>query len=99
MRAGPYAFLGTGWVGCEPDNGVEGGGNNQTYERPAEVDVDYGTPLGLCKESKPGVFTREYVQFEVNTAGALEARGRGLGKTAHPGLEPQREHEQNWLSE
>ena len=62
MRAGPYAFLGTGWVGCEPDHGVEGGGNNQTYERPAEVDVDYGTPLGLCKESKPGVFTREYTK-------------------------------------
>ena len=21
---GPYAYLGTSWVGCEPDNGVEG---------------------------------------------------------------------------
>lgn len=30
LTRGPYAYLGTSWVGCEPDNGAEGGGNNQT---------------------------------------------------------------------
>eukprot|EP00040_Diaphanoeca_grandis_P013021 m.65878 g.65878 ORF g.65878 m.65878 type:complete len:539 (+) comp23614_c0_seq1:190-1806(+) len=61
---GPFAFLGTGWVGCEPDNGVEGGGRNQTYARPSEFDIDYGTPLGLCSETKAnsGVFSRMYTK-------------------------------------
>ena len=25
LTRGPYAFLGTAWVGCAPDHGVEGG--------------------------------------------------------------------------
>lgn len=29
LTRGPFAFLGTSWVGCEPDNGVEGGGASQ----------------------------------------------------------------------
>jgi len=73
LTRGPYAFLGTSWVGCEPDNGVEGGGKNQTYVRPEAFDYDYGTPKGLCAESpgKPGLFTREWtkvtVQHDCNT--------------------------------
>ena len=61
---GTYSFIGTGWVGCEPDNGVEGGGNNQTYARPKEFDIDYGEPIGLCQEdsSKPGRFVRHYTK-------------------------------------
>jgi hypothetical protein len=61
---GTYSFIGTSWVGCEPDDGVEGGGHNQTYARPKEFDIDYGTPLGLCKEdpTKPGRFVREYTK-------------------------------------
>ena len=43
--AGPYAFLGTGWVGCVPNDGVESAGINQTYDRPAVLDIDYGTPV------------------------------------------------------
>ena len=41
--------------------------------RPAELDADYGTPLGLCSESKqqPGMFVREWskasVQLDCNT--------------------------------
>lgn len=50
VSRGPYAWIGTSWVGCEPTNGVEGGRINQTYARPAEWDVDYGTPNGLCSE-------------------------------------------------
>ena len=56
------AWIGTGWVGCAPASGPEGSGLNQTYVRPAEVDVDYGSPTGLCKESAPNVFTREYTK-------------------------------------
>jgi hypothetical protein len=61
---GTYSFIGTGWVGCEPDNGVEGGGHNQTYVRPPEFDIDYGSPLDICKEdpSKPGRFIRMYTK-------------------------------------
>ena len=48
-------------------------GRNQTYDRPNEFDVDYGTPNGLCAElaGKPGVFSREWskatVQHDCNT--------------------------------
>jgi hypothetical protein len=27
-----------------------------------QVDVDYGSPQGLCKELTPNVFTREYTK-------------------------------------
>merc|ERR1712190_525517 len=73
LTRGPHAFLGTGWVGCEPDDGVEGGGHNQTYVRPVAFDQDYGMPKGLCAEvaGKPGVFAREWtkvtVQHDCNT--------------------------------
>jgi hypothetical protein len=41
-----------------------GGGHNQTYARPKEFDVDYGVPVGLCKEDaqKKGRFVREYTK-------------------------------------
>eukprot|EP01043_Picozoa_sp_COSAG02_P062023 COSAG02_NODE_8459_length_2564_cov_2.330495_3_plen_110_part_00 len=74
LTRGPYAFLGTGWVGCVPNNGVESAGINQTYDRPAELDVDYGTPVDkVCKETEQGsnVFVREWtrarVQHDCNT--------------------------------
>ena len=59
---GTYSFIGTSWVGCEPNDGVEGGRHNQTYARPAEFDVDYGVPAGLCRQdqAQPGRFVREY---------------------------------------
>lgn len=59
---GPHAFLGTSWVGCEPDGGEESGGHNQTYVRPPAVDVDYGTPDGLCAEVRPGFFVRDFTK-------------------------------------
>ena len=53
---------------------MEGGGRNQTYDRPAAFDVDYGTPSGgLCAEvaGKAGVFRREWtkaiVEHDCNT--------------------------------
>ena len=53
-------------MGCAPSDGAEGSGINQTYVRPKEVDVDYGSPLGLCKETAPNVFTREYTHATVS---------------------------------
>jgi hypothetical protein len=53
---GPYAYLGTGWVGCSRD-----------YFLPPALSVDYGVPSGLCAETAPGsgVFTREYSRATV----------------------------------
>ena len=73
LTRGDFAYLGTGWVGCLPNDGVESAGINQTYDRPAELDVDYGTPLSLCTETEQGsnVFVREWtkarVQHDCNT--------------------------------
>ena len=68
LTRGPWSFLGTSWVGCEPDDGVEGGGRNQTYVRPKAFDVDYGEPQGLCEEvqSSPGVFVRHFSKATVS---------------------------------
>lgn len=56
---GPYAYLGTGWVGCI-GQGAERH-SNETYARPAAFDGDYGIPVDLvCQETQPGEFTREW---------------------------------------
>lgn len=66
---GPHAYLGTGWVGCVGEGAARH--SNETYVRPPWFDYDYGTPTGLCKESTPGVFTREWTkataQHDCNT--------------------------------
>jgi hypothetical protein len=54
---GPYAWLGTGWNGCDA-----------TYVRPAMLDtLVVGVPLGNCSETAPGsgVFVREYSRSSV----------------------------------
>merc|ERR1719331_1751610 len=59
---GPYAFLGHGWLGC-----------SREYQVPEQINWDYGTPTGLCKETAPnsGVFVREWtkatIQMDCNT--------------------------------
>eukprot|EP01116_Phalansterium_solitarium_P006392 TRINITY_DN1868_c0_g3_i1.p1 TRINITY_DN1868_c0_g3~~TRINITY_DN1868_c0_g3_i1.p1 ORF type:complete len:413 (+),score=136.21 TRINITY_DN1868_c0_g3_i1:257-1495(+) len=59
---GDYAWLGYAWIGC-----------SRTYIRPPALDVDYGTPTGLCAEtsSGSGVFVRDWtkatVQMDCNT--------------------------------
>ena len=67
LLRGPYAFLGTGWVGCVGQGSDRH--SNETYARPAAFDVDYGMPVGgqLCKETAPGsgVFEREYTNAHV----------------------------------
>ena len=71
LLRGPHAYLGTGWVGCvggwfKPPQ------YNESYTRPKAFDIDYGMPSDLvCKESAPGVFSREWtkarVQHDCNT--------------------------------
>lgn len=53
---GPYAWLGHGWRGC-----------SRQYLFPDELNVDYGVPSGLCKETAPnsGVFTRDFSKSTV----------------------------------
>ena len=53
---GPYAYLGTAWVGC-----------SRNYFLPPALAVDYGEPSGLCAETAPGsgVFSRDYSKATV----------------------------------
>jgi len=51
---GEYAWMGYGWLGCI-----------DKYERPPELELDVGEPAGRCKESSPGVFTRQWTKVEV----------------------------------
>lgn len=52
LTRGPYAMLGYSWCGCT--NGA------QMRPRAAEWDEDFGEPLGVCKETAEGVFSREW---------------------------------------
>ena len=52
---GPYAYLGHGWKGC-----------SREYEYPAALNGDYGEPTdAVCRETAPGVFTREWTRATV----------------------------------
>ena len=53
---GDYAFLGHGWLGC-----------SKFYHFPPELNLDYGTPRGLCRETAEGseVFVREWSKSTV----------------------------------
>eukprot|EP00759_Apiculatamorpha_spiralis_P046574 PhF_6_TR42883/c0_g1_i2/m.64969 len=53
---GPYAVLGHGWLGC-----------SKHYLFPEELNLDYGTPIGLCQETAPnsGVFVRNWTKAAV----------------------------------
>jgi hypothetical protein len=65
LLRGPWAFLGTAWVGCVGEGA--GRHSNETYVRAPAFDVDYGTPMGVCKQSdaKPGLFAREWTKATV----------------------------------
>eukprot|EP01043_Picozoa_sp_COSAG02_P039380 COSAG02_NODE_3104_length_7366_cov_7.224302_5_plen_189_part_00 len=54
LMRGAHAWFGYGWVGC-----------SQNYTRPQELDRDYGTPLGICNETSPGVFERAWTKAHV----------------------------------
>jgi hypothetical protein len=58
---GPYAVIGSGWQGCAP---------SQRYAFPAELNYDFGTPLGNCMETAlgSGVFSREFTRATVQMA-------------------------------
>ena len=53
---GPYAWLGHGWLGCD-----------RTYEFPDQLNLDYGEPIGLCKETEvnSSVFVRQWSKATV----------------------------------
>ena len=62
---GPFAWLGYGWLGCGDD--PRGSCSHGRYVRPAELDADFGEPVGHCQETKPGsgVFRREWTKARV----------------------------------
>ena len=70
---GPFAWIGHGWFGCANWNEPVGG-HGQIYERPKELDVDFGEPTEQCYESGPDVFTRQWskatVEYNCKTATA-----------------------------
>jgi hypothetical protein len=51
---GDYAWIGHGWKAC-----------SKTYVFPAALNTDVGTPLGLCTQTAPGVFSRNYTKVSV----------------------------------
>jgi hypothetical protein len=50
---GPYAFVGYGWYG---------GGSESIPAFDALWDTDVGTPVGLCAQAAPGVFSRTWTR-------------------------------------
>mmetsp|Transcript_33199 Transcript_33199/g.77854 ORF Transcript_33199/g.77854 Transcript_33199/m.77854 type:complete len:170 (-) Transcript_33199:26-535(-) len=64
---GPFSWLGYGWMGCGCGWEYDGKMPCDIYQRPAELDLDYGTPTGLCKEtsSGSGVFVRDWTKATV----------------------------------
>ena len=81
---GEFAWIGYGWAGCvacnetsedpsglcDPAAQARGG-----YERPPQLDADYGEPLGACEETVPGSSMRfirpwtraKAIEFDCNT--------------------------------
>ena len=64
---GNYSWLGYGWLGCGCGWEYKGAMPCDVYPRPSALDLDYGTPLGLCSETGEGtgVFTREWSKSTV----------------------------------
>ena len=60
LTRGPYAFMGYGWTGCFDAS--------HPFTRPAELDLDLGTPLGFCSETAPGsnVWSRSFSRYTVS---------------------------------
>ena len=66
---GAFSWIGYQWVGCvgechltQKDPRGLCDLNHTTYERPPELDTDFGTPLGRCVETAPGsnIFKRDW---------------------------------------
>jgi len=64
LARGPYAWLGYGWLGC---GNAAGGCSSGMYQRPTELDLDYGEPTEQCRETGvgTGVFQREWTKASV----------------------------------
>lgn len=48
---GNYSWLGYGWMGCGCGWEHDGKMPCNIYQRPESLDVDYGVPTELCKET------------------------------------------------
>jgi hypothetical protein len=58
LLRGDYAWLGYAWIGCSNDE--------EFYERPRELDVDYGAPVDdHCFEVLPGIFRRQWTKATI----------------------------------
>lgn len=59
LTRGPYAYFGYGWSGCAS--------SSAPFTRPANLDADYGEPVGYCEETAPGsgVFTRQWTKADI----------------------------------
>ena len=59
LSRGPYAFMGYGWTGCIDAH--------HTFDRPRELELDYGAPLGFCAETAPGsgVWKRSFEKADI----------------------------------
>ena len=51
---GDFWWLGTGWQGCTTQP--------TTWQQDPLLQIDPGTPTGVCKETSDGVFSRTYTR-------------------------------------
>jgi hypothetical protein len=49
--------MGYGWTGCADDK--------HPFTRPKLLDADFGTPLGFCEETSPGVWERKWSNADI----------------------------------
>jgi hypothetical protein len=61
------------FCGCGGAGGVQQGNPPEKgdmdcggYPRPESLNRDYGTPKGICQETEPGIFVREWVRERAN---------------------------------
>lgn len=62
---GPYGWLGYGWMGCGCGWEHNGKMPCDIYQRPKELNLDYGEPMEMCHETTNGVFVREWTKSTV----------------------------------
>ena len=65
LARGPYAYVGAGVWGMTWPVGAAFDKKRPTVPRPAQMDTDYGAPLGLCKQTGASTYAREYAKASV----------------------------------
>ena len=57
LTRGQYSYFGYGWSGCIDAT--------HPFTRPANLNVDYGSPINYCSETAPGIWQRNYEKYTI----------------------------------